>query len=195
MDSSDQLYAFYARANLTETSLDRAGRTSGLSALEISNADIAKLVALDSLDDNLIEAASKMSVMYTAIAAFENSVRYLITSTLAESIGENWWETCVSEKIRKAATTRSDDESKVRWHAQRGSDPINYTMLPNLINIIQQNYSPHFEPFIDSVDWARSIFDTLERSRNVVMHSGQLGERDLARVGSAIRDWVSQVST
>ncbi|MEO0549003.1 MAG: Swt1 family HEPN domain-containing protein [Pseudomonadota bacterium] len=163
--------------------------------MDITNAEIAKLVALDSLDDKLVEDASKMSVMYTAIAGFENSVRYLITSTLAENIGENWWEICVSEKIRKAAKTRSDEEAKVRWHAQRGSDPINYTMLPNLINIIHQNYTPHFEPFIDSVDWARSIFDTLERSRNVVMHSGQLGERDLARVGSAIRDWVSQVST
>ncbi|MEQ9506551.1 MAG: Swt1 family HEPN domain-containing protein [Hyphomonas sp.] len=194
MSAADQLYAFYARANLTETALDRAGRQSNLSSIELAHAEIAKLVAISSLDDELVDSASKMSLVYSAIAAFENSVRYLISSTLAENVGENWWESCVSEKIRNAAKSRSDEEAKVRWHAQRGSDPINYTMLPNLINIIHQNHVPHFEPFIHSVEWARSIFDTLERSRNVVMHSGQLGERDLARVGSAIKDWVSQVS-
>lgn len=97
-------------------------------------------------------------------------------------------------KIRDSAKSRQEEEEKIRWHVQRGESPINYTMLPNLINIIQNNHDPHFVPFIHSVDWARSVFDTLERSRNVVMHSGDLAERDIARVGSAIRDWVSQVS-
>ena len=39
----------------------------------------------------------------------------------------------------------------------------------------------------------KEIFTTLEKSRNVIMHSGELGERDIERIGINIRDWISQV--
>ncbi|QGY00408.1 hypothetical protein EI983_13145 [Roseovarius faecimaris] len=135
-----------------------------------------------------------MSVVYTAIAAFENSVRELITSTLLENVGAAWWEDCVSKKIRDAADSRRKEEEKVKWHTQRGSDPIQYTMLPNLLNIIRQN-GDYFEDFIHDIDWAASIFDTVEKSRNVIMHSGTLSKRDIARLGSLFRDWNTQVAT
>lgn len=57
---------------------------------------------------------------------------------------------------------------------------------------MQQNYHL-FEDHIISIDWARQIFTTLERSRNVIMHSGKLGLRDIERIGTNIRDWISQV--
>jgi hypothetical protein len=110
-----------------------------------------------------------------------------------ENIGENWWTTSVSDKIRTAAQQRMDEEEKVRWHTQRGEAPIKYTMLPNLLNIIRQNFD-HFEPFVHNIEWAASIFEPIERSRNVIMHSGTLGARDIARVGSLISDWTRQVA-
>lgn len=50
-----------------------------------------------------------------------------------------------------------------------------------------------FEVHIVSLEWAKQIFTTLEKSRNVIMHSGELGERDIERIGINIRDWISQV--
>lgn len=50
-----------------------------------------------------------------------------------------------------------------------------------------------FQDHIISLDWAKQIFTTLERSRNVIMHSGELGRRDIERIGTNIRDWISQV--
>lgn len=50
-----------------------------------------------------------------------------------------------------------------------------------------------FEPFWPSPEWARGIFDAVERSRNVIMHSGLLDLEDIERVGMNIRDWVRQV--
>ncbi len=35
--------------------------------------------------------------------------------------------------------------------------------------------------------------DTIERSRNVIMHSGNLQGPDVERVGILIRDWIKQV--
>ena len=49
------------------------------------------------------------------------------------------------------------------------------------------------EVHIVSLEWAKQIFTTLEKSRNVIMHSGELGERDIERIGINIRDWISQV--
>jgi len=51
----------------------------------------------------------------------------------------------------------------------------------------------YFEPHIISLEWAQQIIKTLERSRNVIMHSGDLSDQDLARIGTLIRDWVRQV--
>ncbi|MCZ2111946.1 MAG: hypothetical protein LC118_20705 [Dehalococcoidia bacterium] len=64
--------------------------------------------------------------------------------------------------------------------------------LGDLASIINTNIEA-FKPLVPSVEWARSIFTTLERSRNVVMHSGQLKMADVERVAMNIRDWFRQV--
>lgn len=69
---------------------------------------------------------------------------------------------------------------------------INYVDFADLANIMGQNYDL-FEVHIVSLEWAKQIFTTLEKSRNVIMHSGELGERDIERIGINIRDWISQV--
>ncbi len=192
MSQADEVYSFVFKGLLTEEALDGAGRKKR--PTDIVDVDgLAQLVGYDALDPELLANARRMAVVYSAIAAFENSVRQLITRTLLEEVGENWWQDCVSNNIRSAATTRLEEEEKVKWHSQRGNDPIQYTMLPNLLNIIRQNFE-HFEPFIHNLDWAANIFDIVERSRNVTMHSGTLGDRDIARIGSLLRDWYSQVS-
>ena len=69
---------------------------------------------------------------------------------------------------------------------------INYIEFGDLVSIMQQNFDL-FEVHIISIDWARQIIQTLERSRNVIMHSGQLSKKDIERIGTNIRDWISQV--
>ena len=62
---------------------------------------------------------------------------------------------------------------------------INYVDFADLANIMGQNYDL-FEVHIVSLEWAKQIFTTLEKSRNVIMHSGELGERDIERIGMRI---------
>ena len=189
---SDKLYAGIFRALLTEEALDRAGRLKSR-AFEGDLEEIEKLIAVESLDEVYVQNAKRMSVVYTAIAAFENSVRDIISKTMLENVGADWWQTKVSEKIKKAAEERKLAEEKVKWHTQRGEDPIQFTMLPNLLSILRQN-SDIFQDLINDMEWAAAIFETIERSRNVIMHSGTLTNRDIARLGSLFRDWNAQVS-
>lgn len=186
-------YSFVFRGQLTEAALDRAGRRTRHD-LSASAEELRRILGIDVLDVDYVEEAERMSFVYIAVAAFENSVRNLISRVLADVAGEGWWDTCVSERVKTAAKNRQEAEEKVRWHVQRGEDPIRYTMLPHLSSIIENNFT-NFEPYLHQIAWMKSVFEVVERSRNVIMHSGVLSDRDMARLGSLIRDWNSQVAT
>lgn len=190
-DDVSRLYDFAFRGQLAEQSLDAAGRRNRRLA-EFEQEELAKALSLDMLDDQHVVNATAMATVYVAIAAFENSVRSLITNVLMEQEGADWWENCVSRAIRERAENKKKDEEKVRWHVQRGMDPINYTLMGDWVKIFQQNW-PHFEPYIPRLDWAEQIFEIVERSRNVIMHSGMLARTDIDRIGLFIRDWIKQV--
>lgn len=188
---SEVPYEFTFRALLTEEALDRAGRAPQVIP-GLFDADIADALSVDLLDDEFVAPAKRMAAVYVAISAFENSARDLVTRVMLESGGEDWWEEKVSEKVRSHCKTRQDEEERNRFHKQRGDAPITYTELKHLVNVIRANWE-HFEPFLPSPEWTTSVFDTIERSRNVIMHSGVLDREDIARVGINIRDWVTQV--
>lgn len=190
MTSAADTYQFVFRGLLTEEALDRAGRV----VRDVSGTldrEFAEKLSLELLDAELVSAARRMATVYTAIAAFENSARDLVASTMLEAKGEQWWNGTKTD-IQNRAETRMENEAKHKFHAQRGDAPLNYTDLKDLLNIIRANWDA-FEAFLPSMDWTASVFDAVERSRNVIMHSGQLGPRDVERVGIHLRDWVTQV--
>lgn len=190
----DSLYSFVFRGVLTEEALDKTER---IQKFKVTDTDFPQLYAslgIADLDEELVLQAKKMSIVYTAICAFENSVRRFVSKKLLETVGEDWWQKCTSEKIRQRAESRREEEAKVRWHTPRGDTIINYTEFGDLLTIIRlpQNWT-HFEPHIQSPEWADQIIRTIERSRNVIMHSGELVNQDIERIGMYIRDWVNQV--
>lgn len=189
---SSDLYAYVMRGELTKTALSNTPALSRHSSSDVLESEYIECLSLDLLDEEKVIAAKLMATVYTAIAAFENSVREFISRTMLEHKGQAWWEECVSDKIRKKAESRKGEEEKVRWHAPRGDALINYTDFGDLASIMSQNVDI-FEVHIISVEWARQIFQTVERSRNVIMHSGELSRRDIERVGTNIRDWINQV--
>lgn len=192
MNSIEDTYRFVFQGQLTDAALDRAGRKKRHD-LSFDAETLRKTLGVDVLDTEFVASAERMSLVYVTVAAFENSARELVTRVLLEAEGEEWWDKCVSERIRTDAKKRMEAEQQVRWHVQRGGSPIKFTMLPNLANIIANNLDK-FEPYLPDIEWVKSVFEVVERSRNVIMHSGVLSDRDMARLGSLIRDWNSQVS-
>ena len=135
-----------------------------------------------------------MAIAYAAIAAFENSARRLVKTVLVDQFGSEWWEKGFSQGAKKRAEQLRADEESVKWQTPRGADLIDYTQLKDLVISMETNRDA-FEPFVRSVEWAKAIFGVIERARNVIMHSGVLGEQDIERVGINIRDWVKQVGS
>lgn len=193
--SYDGLYSFVFRGLLADQALDqteRLKRKVGSDGLEKRTFD---RLPFELLDTDLVESARRMATVYTAIAAFENGLRGFVRQRLLEEYKEEWWEKGVSEKIRRKSESRRNEEQRIRWHTQRGEDLLDYTELGDLGNIIAVQNWELFEPHLRSPEWVRQIIRTLERSRNVIMHSGELGTEDIERVGTVLRDWQMQVGS
>jgi hypothetical protein len=186
----ESAYDFVFRGNLAEQALDAAGRPRR--ALPFLDEDVATKVSLALLDEHFVSQARRMATVYTAIAAFENIVRDLVRRVLLEEAGAQWWDKCASSHVRTKAKRRQDEEAKHRFHTQRGDDPISFIDFGDLLNVMRAN-EEQFAPFWPSPEWAKGIFDAVERSRNVIMHSGSLDAEDIERLGVMIRDWIRQV--
>ncbi len=184
------IYDFVYRGQLTEEALDSAGRTR--TRLGLLDEEIVERVSLNLLDENFVTPARLMATVYTAIAAFENIVRDLVRRVMLDEAGADWWEARVSSNARSKAAKRQEDEARHRFHTQRGDDPVSFIDFGDLLNIMRANEDA-FSPFWPSPEWAKGIFDAVERSRNVIMHSGVLDPEDIERAGISIRDWVRQV--
>ena len=131
-----------------------------------------------------------MAVIYTAIHAFENSIRHFVSVAMAETYDANWWQE-VPERIRKKAATRMENDSRFRWHGSRGGSDIEYCDFGDLSRIIETNWEV-FQDVLEDLGWAKSTLSVLERSRNSVMHGGVLAAQDIERIGMNIRDWLRQ---
>ncbi len=189
--TDNKLAGFVLKGQMAEIAIARC-QASPVKSGEITFNDIAARVGIKDLDEDEVEAARKMSAVYIAIASFENMVRNLISTRMLEVKKDNWWEQCVSAEIKKKAQKKIDEEKRIRWHKSRGLSPIYFTEIGDLISIIQQNLAV-FEDIIPDTDWLRQIIKSVERSRNVIMHSGQLSLDDIERVGVNVRDYIRQV--
>jgi hypothetical protein len=186
----DELYAFLCRGLLTEASLDKAGRQRKRHFGSQDAAKMQETLSFDLLDSDLMADARRMSTVYTAIHAFENMVRKLVAKAMAEQHGEGWWLK-VPERIQKMVKTRMEEDAKFRWHGARGTTEMNYCDFGDLSSIIVTSWEV-FEPVVANLEWAKAVLNTLEKSRNIVMHGGILAKEDVERIGMNIRDWVRQ---
>jgi len=191
MTLSHDPYGFVMRGEVAQCGINQQVHKRRDPDGDIPN-KIVDALPLDLLDKDILACSRKMAVVYSAIAAFENSARKFIQDRLLEEYGANWWDKKVPNSVRDQATRRKEEEQNNRYHGSRGTSMIFYTQLGDLTSIVQNNLSA-FDDYIPSIDWLRQIFQAIERSRNVIMHSGELCMNDIQRVGMNIRDWCQQV--
>ncbi len=191
----NDLYSFAFRGLLADEALDRAGRKKYSSEEEFFSEELAKKLHFNEIDSKYVEQSKTMLTVFATITAFENATREFVYSVLVEKYKNEWWIKGVQDKIKSRAESRKEKESKVKWHVSRGDAMMSYLDFGDLTKIMlsAENWVL-FEPYVDSQDWVRAIFDDIEKSRNVIMHSGVLDEYDIARVGLNIRDWLRQIN-
>ncbi len=197
-DKELDLYSFVFRGALAEEALDNEGRLKYSPEAIYFSEEIAKKLFLHEIDEKYVQQSKSMITVFTAITAFENATREFVYSILLDAYKNEWWEKGVQAGIREKAETRKDTESKIKWHISRGDAMMSFLEFGDLPKIMcSQNNWQYFEPYFSfngAPEWIRSIFGDLEKSRNVIMHSGILDDFDIARVGLNIRDWLHQIN-
>lgn len=192
---STDVYSFVFRGQLAEEALDKAGRKKYFTEEAFFSEELAKKLHFNEIDSKYVEQSKTMLTVFATITAFENATREFVYSVLVEKYKTDWWNKGVQKTIRERAEGRKDQEAKVKWHVSRGDAMMSYLDFGDLTKIMLSNDNwPIFESYVGSQDWVRAIFDDIEKSRNVIMHSGVLDEYDIARVGLNIRDWLRQIN-
>lgn len=144
------------------------------------------------LSNKILREAIEMKEVYPIIYIFENSVRNVISLVLDKKYGENWWDTKVRPKMQDRVKGRIDKEAANRWHGRRGTAPIFYTDINDLLSIIMNNWADFASLFPDQ-DWIKSRIKEIEMSRNIVAHNNPLARRDIKRISLYFEDWADQL--
>jgi hypothetical protein len=186
----DELYSFVYRGILADSSLDKAGRQRRKYVGAENVEQLRRSLSFEMLDNDRLAEAQMMAIVYTAIHAFENTVRGFVIRAMSEAFHEEWWSK-VTERIQKRVKTRMEEDAKFRYHGSRGSSEMMYCDFSDLSAVIVTNW-PVFQDVLANMEWAKAVLDALERARNIVMHGGILAREDIERVGMNIRDWIRQ---
>lgn len=139
-----------------------------------------------------------MAGIYPFLYVLENSMRELIKRVMTAKFGEDWWNgqltTGKLKNVHQKAADRMKSESGRRWHQARGSHPIDYVDLSNLLDIILGNEA-EFIPEVLGEDraWFVQFMKELEPSRNVVCHMNPLNKHNIDDVKLKLRKWEALV--
>lgn len=191
----NDIYSFVFRGNLAEEALDKAGRKKYHSDENFFSEETAKKLHFNDIDERYLEQSKSMLTVFATITALENATREFVYSVLSENLKANWWDAGVQSGIKTKAENRRSHESIVKWHVNRGDAMLSYIDFGDLPKIMtsRENWQ-YFEPYFESQEWINAVFSDLEKSRNVIMHSGILDEFDIIRVGVNVRDWLRQIN-
>jgi hypothetical protein len=136
------------------------------------------------------EAKTMSEKVYPTLYVFENSAREVISAILRQAFGDGWWDQVVPRKVRDAAIRRKDGEADNPWHGRRGSQMIDYTLLPELPKIVGANDAwPHFEPLFGRKSFFEELVNDLNVSRRVAAHMNPVSADDVKNIEAAFRKW------
>lgn len=187
-DSLDQIRLFGMRNVLLEKDLLRLEKDG----IDLGRAAIVKESKETDPDPELFELeirknAVRMADFYVLYYCIENSIRRLISDTLKEKYGANWWDSKVPSGVKKDVNDLQTSEKDTPM-AIRSADPLSYTTFGQLIDIFNANWGD-FSETIRSQKSMQAILSQLNKLRGVIAHSCDLSDDDMIRFKLSIRDW------
>lgn len=136
--------------------------------------------------------ASKMARHYEIFYCLEKSIRELITDTLSEAEGEEWWDSGrvpsnVHGEVAKRIQKEKDSGMTLRSH-----DPLDFTTFGELSGIICGNWDL-FGGILTSQKAVEKIMSQLNSLRGPIAHCSPLAEDEVIRLQVTLRDWFRQM--
>jgi hypothetical protein len=143
---------------------------------------------LNEIDPDISDRALDMADYYILTFCIENTSRNLISQTLEAKYGKGWWDKApIRDSVRDYVKQRQKEELDTTVEL-RSNDPLAYTTLGHLKEIIQDTWS-EFEAKIRSEKAMSNVFNRLNELRAVIAHSSGFSEDEKIRFELAIKDW------
>ncbi len=139
-------------------------------------------------DEAIRREAAMMSKHYRLFYCLEQSIRSLISETLQEQRGAQWWESeCVPETLRGEVRARIQREVEAGI-SRRSDDELDYTNFGELSVIISANWRL-FGSVLDDAKAVGRVLASLNTLRAPIAHCSPLAEDEQLRLRIAVRDW------
>ena len=132
--------------------------------------------------------AREMASHYELFYCLEQSIRKIISETLLESDGVDWWS-----KGKIPAETVQDVERNIQRETdggvtRRSEAPIDYTTFGQLSGIITSNWDL-FGAIFSSRRAVEKVMASLNLLRGPIAHCCPLAEDEVVRLRLAVKDW------
>ena len=186
MSLADDLKLFGMHNLMLESEL-RKLEESGIQIEHAKSIQKAEVVDVDLFESDILEQARRMADFYVLYYSLENSIRRLISGRLAEKYGGNWWNDKVPEGLQKEVEKKQKEERDTTMSI-RSEDPLSYTNFGELIAIFDANWND-FSDTLRSQKAMQQILSQFNKIRNVVAHSCELNEDEIARFKLLVKDW------
>jgi len=143
---------------------------------------------LSEIDPDISDTALEMADYFILNFCIENTSRRLISQTLEANHGKDWWDKAkIPDTVREYVRLRQKEERDTTVEL-RSKDPLAYTTLGHLKEIISDNWA-HFESKIRSERAMSQVFNRLNELRAVIAHSSGFSEDEKTRFDLAVKDW------
>jgi len=139
-------------------------------------------------EQNIRYEASEMAAHYEVFYCLEKSIRKLITETMEEEEGEQWWgsgrvNSTISEEVERRI--KQEVDSGV---TKRSLEELDYTTFGELSVIITTNWDI-FGAIFNSRKAVEKVMSNLNTLRGPIAHYSRLSNDEIIRLRLTVSDW------
>ncbi len=141
-----------------------------------------------SLQNTTEDNAVVMGNAYRILFIVENRLRRFIESKLRSKHGPDWWNICVSEKIKKRVDEMKQAELDLGWKISETTSDTEYLLFEHLEKIITTNWKDIFESVFQDLPKISHRLRELEGIRNSIAHTRILSGDGMDRLEQYSQD-------
>lgn len=186
--SARTLKEFAMSNQLVESDLDRVEAENNIDLGRRPQTDEWEERYYPQFDESVRLEAAQMSSHYRLFYCLEKSIRSLISDSLEQAEGANWWD---SQRVPPAIHTEVANRIQREVDSGmtlRSDDAIDYATFGELGEIIKANWDI-FGAVFSSQRAVSRVLSNLNMLRGPIAHCSMLAEDEILRLELSLRDW------
>lgn len=186
MNDTERLELFFLKSASLQMSLTSAMPNRAIPSVAVIG-DKQFRSAMSQFPSDLAETAESMAEFYKLFYLLENDIRRLISDTLSEEYGSDWWDHHTPSNVIEEVRLNQKRESEF-GATSRSDNNLDYTTFGQLGDIIRHNWDL-FGGIISNQKALGRVMSSLNNLRGPIAHCGVLAEDEIDRLKLTVKDW------